>query len=155
MPGEKLQTQTSDFDPSHPSNSVSVVIPLYNGARYIAETLDSILAQTVRPAEIIVVNDGSTDNSASIVEQYGNPVTLMTVKNGGASAARNIGASRATTNWIALCDGDDLWLPTKLEKQLRLATESPDIHCVITDYAEFTDSTVSDRSHLSYTPAGF
>jgi glycosyltransferase involved in cell wall biosynthesis len=150
-----MSREPIDLDPAHLSNSVSVVIPVYNGAKYIAETIESILAQTVPPTEVIVVNDGSTDETASIVKQYGHPVVLMTVKSGGACAARNIGASHATGNWIALCDGDDLWLPTKLEKQLRLANESPDVHCVITDYAEFTDGVVSDRSHLSYAPAGF
>ncbi len=58
---------SSDFDPSHPSNSVSAVIPVFNGANFIRETLDSILAQTVLPGDVIVVNDGSTDNIASIV----------------------------------------------------------------------------------------
>jgi len=143
------------FDPSHPSNSVSVIIPLYNGAKFIALTLDAVLAQTAPPTEVIVVNDGSTDNSAAIVERYGNRVTLMSVKNGGAPAARNTGASMARGNWLAFCDGDDLWLPTKLEKQLRLANECSDIHCVITDYVEFTDGVVSNRSHLSYTPENF
>lgn len=143
------------FDPTHSSNSVSVIIPLYNGARFIAQTLDSVLAQTAPPAEVIVVNDGSTDNSASVVEQYGNRVTLMNIKNGGAPAARNTGASRAKGNWLAFCDGDDLWLPTKLEQQLRLANECPEIHCVITDYVEFTDGVVSDRTHFSYTPENF
>ncbi len=143
------------FDPSHPSNSVSVIIPIYNGAKFIALTLDAVLAQTAPPTEVIVVNDGSTDNSAAIVEQYEDRVTLINVKNGGAPAARNIGASMAMGNWLAFCDGDDLWLPTKLEKQLRLANECPDIHCVITDYVEFTDGVVSNRSHLSYTPESF
>ena len=143
------------FDPSHPSNSVSVIIPIYNGAKFIALTLDAVLAQTAPPTEVIVVNDGSTDNSAAIVEQYEDRVTLINVKNGGAPAARNTGASMARGNWLAFCDGDDLWLPTKLEKQLRLANECPDIHCVITDYVEFTDGVVSNRSHLSYTPESF
>ncbi len=146
---------SSDFDPSHPSNSVSVIIPVYNGAKFIAETLDSVLAQTVRPAEVIVVNDGSTDNSASIVEEYGDSVTLINTPNGGGCATRNLGASTAKGNWVALCDGDDLWLPTKLEKQLRLANECPDIHCVITDYTEITNGILSQPSHLSYAPPDF
>ena len=126
-----------------------------NGAKFIAETLDSVLAQTVRPAEVIVVNDGSTDNSASVVEEYGDSVTLINVKNGGASAARNIGSSAAKGNWVALCDSDDLWHPTKLEKQLRLANECPDIRCVITDFTEITNGVVSPVSHLSYAPHDF
>jgi glycosyltransferase involved in cell wall biosynthesis len=138
-----------------PSNSVSVIIPVYNGAKFIAQTLDTILAQTVLPAEIIVINDGSTDNSADVVEEYKDSVTLINIPNGGACAARNLGASSAKGNWLAFCDADDLWLPAKLEKQLRLANQAPDIHCVLTDYAEITGGVVSEHSHLSYAPRDF
>jgi glycosyltransferase involved in cell wall biosynthesis len=140
-------------DPS--ADSVSVIIPVYNGAKFIAETLESILGQTVPPAEVIVVNDGSTDNTVSVVEKFGDSVILINVKNGGACKARNIAAASAKGNWIAPCDGDDLWLPTKLEKQLRLAHECPDIQCVITDFTDITGSVVSQRNHLSYTPKDF
>jgi glycosyltransferase involved in cell wall biosynthesis len=155
MSGHAIPASAVDFDPSHPSNSVSVIMPIYNGAEYIEQTLDTILGQTVPPIEVIVVNDGSTDNTASVVGKFGDRVILINVLNGGACRARNIAALRATGNWIAPCDGDDLWLPTKLERQLRLANEAPDIHCVLTDYADFTGEAVSDRSHLSYVPEGF
>jgi glycosyltransferase involved in cell wall biosynthesis len=145
----------SDFDPSHPSNSVSVIIPVYNGAKYIAQTLDSILAQTLRPIEILVIDDDSPDNSADIVRGFGDAVTLIHTENGGASAARNLGASKATGNWLAFCDQDDLWHPTKLEKQIRLAHDCPDIHYVLTDYAEMTNGRLASRSHLSYAPSDF
>ena len=147
--------RSSSFDPSHPSNSISVIIPVYNGAKFIGRTLDSVLAQTVRPGEVIVVNDGSTDDSAAIVERYGDPVTLINVKNGGAGAARNLGAARAKGNWLAFCDADDLWLPHKLEKQLRLGGECPDVHCVLTDFTEMTDGVLSKRTHFSYAPQDF
>jgi glycosyltransferase involved in cell wall biosynthesis len=100
-----ISTSSVDFDPFHPSNSVSVIIPVYNGAKFIAQTLNTILGQTVRPAEVIVVNDGSSDNTASIVEEHGDSITLISTPNGGVSAARNLGASRAKGNWLALCDG--------------------------------------------------
>ena len=146
---------SSEFDPSHPSNSVSVIIPLYNGAKFIAQTLDSVLAQTVPPAEVIVVNDDSQDNSAEIVLGFGDSVTLIHTRNGGAAASRNFGASKAKGIWLAFCDHDDLWLPTKLEKQLRLANDSPDIHCVITDYTEITSGVLSNKSHFAYAPEHF
>jgi glycosyltransferase involved in cell wall biosynthesis len=155
MDREPILTDLPYFDPSHPSNSVSVIIPVYNGAKFIAQTLDTVLGQTVRPSEVIIINDGSTDNTVSVIEKYGDAVTLLNTPNGGECAARNIGAAKARGNWLAFCDSDDLWLPTKLEKQLRLANEAPDIHFVITDYAEFTDGAVSDRSHFSYTPRDF
>lgn len=144
-----------DFDASHPSNSVSVVIPVYNGARFIAETLKSVLAQTVPPKEVIVVNDGSTDNTLSVVEKFRDAVTVISIQNGGASAARNLGASMAKGNWLAFCDADDLWLPTKLKKQLRLTNDAPDIHCVLTDYADITSGAVSERTHFSWAPKDF
>ncbi len=143
------------FDPTHPSNFVSAVIAVYNGSDFIAETLDSILAQTVRPAEVIVVNDGSTDNTVSIVEGYGDSVTLMHTQRFGRGAARNAGAARAKSNWLAFCDHDDLWLPTKIEKQLRLANDAPGIRYVLTDYSLYFDGQVAERSHLSYAPSGY
>ncbi len=143
------------FDPDNASNSVSVIIPVYNGARFIAQTLESILNQTAHPGEVIIIDDGSTDNTASVVRDFGESVILINTRNGGANRARNIGASRATGSWIAPCDGDDLWLPTKLEKQLRLAHEVPEIHCVLTDYADFSGHVLAKRSHLSYTPPDF
>ena len=146
---------TSNFDPLHPADSVSVVVPVYNGARYIAETLHSILGQTVRPFEVIVVNDGSTDNTVSVVEEFGDSVAVISIPNSGVPTARNTGASQATGNWLAFCDSDDLWLPTKLEKQLRLASEAPDIQYVITDFAEITDGVVKNRSHFSWMPNNF
>jgi|CZKF01.1.fsa_nt_gi glycosyltransferase involved in cell wall biosynthesis len=155
MIDEGILASSVDIDPSHPSNSVSVIIPVYNSARFIAETLQSILAQTVPPAELIVVNDGSTDNSVSVIQEFGDSVILITTENRGPCAARNTGASRARGNWLAFCDADDLWFPAKLEKQLRLANEAPDIHYVITDYAEITGGVVANRSHLSYAPKDF
>jgi glycosyltransferase involved in cell wall biosynthesis len=158
MNAQDTAAASVEFDPTARSNSVSVVIPLYNGAGFIKATLDSILAQTVPPAEILVIDDESQDDSALIVEAFGPPVTLFRVKNGGAAAARNLGASRAKSNWIALCDQDDLWHPTKLEKQLRLANECPELHCVLTDYVDCSkipDDSKSIRSHLSYAPDGY
>jgi glycosyltransferase involved in cell wall biosynthesis len=155
MIGNGVSEPKMNFDPSAPSNSVSVIIPVYNGAGFLPQTLDTILGQTAPPFEIIVVNDGSKDNTVDVVKSYGDSVTLLDIPNGGACAARNKGAAIAKGNWLALCDGDDLWLPTKLEKQLRLANESPDVHCVITDYDDITDGVISDRSHLSYAPKDF
>jgi glycosyltransferase involved in cell wall biosynthesis len=155
VPPNQASTNSINFAPSNPSNSVAVVIPIYNGAKFIVETLNTILGQTVPPAEVIVVNDGSTDNSAEVVASFGNKVRLITIPNAGAPAARNHGATFATSSWFAFCDGDDLWMPTKLEKQLSLANEAPDIQCVLADYSEITDGVVEDRTHFSYAPEDF
>ena len=150
-----LATDKRDFDPSHPDNSVSVIVPAYNAAKHIGETLDSILKQTVPASEVIVVNDGSTDGTAAIVRSFGQAVTLIETPNQGVCKARNLGAEKATSHWLAFCDSDDLWLPEKLEKQLWLAHECPEIRCVITDYTTYTDGAVEARSHFSWAPQDF
>jgi glycosyltransferase involved in cell wall biosynthesis len=100
---------------------ISAIIPLYNGARYIEEALRSVLRQTLPPAEIIVVDDGSTDGGADIVRRLGAefPLRLVGKANGGQSSARNFGAALATGNLLALLDQDDIWYPTHLEKLAR------------------------------------
>jgi len=113
---------------------VSVVIPCYNAARFLRETLDSILAQTLPAAEIIVIDDGSTDDSAAIAESYGPPVRAIRQPNQGESVARNRGIDEAKGDWIAFLDADDLWYPEKLEKQMAVAAASPDIVCVHTNF---------------------
>src|SRR4051812_15354057 len=98
--------------------SVSVVIPTYNRAELLKVTIQSILGQTVRPLEIIIVDDGSTDDTANVCASFGPVVRYMGQRNGGVSAARNAGIRAAQGDWIAFCDSDDLWVYNKLELQL-------------------------------------
>ncbi len=127
--------------------TVSTVIPCYNAAPFLRETLDSVLAQTVLPLEVIVVDDGSTDDSAAIAESYGPPVRVIRQKNQGESVARNRGIDEAKGEWVAFLDADDLWRPTKLEKQIALIAE--DVVCVHTAYYDFGGSNdVIDLSHI-------
>jgi len=98
------------------SPPISVVIPCYNRGPLLARAVESVFAQTFQPSEIIVVDDGSTDNSKSICDGFGNRVTYVFQKNGGASAARNTGVERARHAWVAFLDSDDYWTPTHLEK---------------------------------------
>src|SRR5690348_10269988 len=99
--------------------TVSVVIPAFNAAEYIGQAIDSVLAQTHQPIEIIVVDDGSTDQTAQIAAAYPAPVRVLRKPNGGPASARNMGIAAATGSWIALLDADDRWLANKLERQLR------------------------------------
>ncbi len=96
---------------------VSVVIPAYNAGSFLREAIDSVLAQSWPVAEIIVVDDGSTDNSREIARAYCPTVRLLETARGGASGARNAGAREATGEWLAFLDADDIWLPNKLERQ--------------------------------------
>jgi glycosyltransferase involved in cell wall biosynthesis len=97
---------------------VSVVVPAYNAGSFIAETLDSVLAQTYRDFEIIVVNDGSTDDTEQVLAGYGNSIRVIDQENGGSPRARNFGIEQADGDWIAFVDADDLWTPDKLQVQL-------------------------------------
>jgi glycosyltransferase involved in cell wall biosynthesis len=104
------------------SPHVSVVIPAYNAAPFLAEALESVLVQTVTDREIIVVDDGSTDDTRVITRAYGPAITVLAQDNRGLPAARNAGARHASGTWLAFLDADDVWFPDKLEKQLELTT---------------------------------
>lgn len=116
------------------SLGISVIVPTYNRVGLIGETLESILRQSLPPSEVIVVDDGSTDGTESTVAEYGNVVRYHRIENSGPSRARNVGVSIATQPWLAFCDSDDLWLPTKLERQIRIHTEFPDVDYSFTDF---------------------
>ena len=96
---------------------VSVVIPTYNRAALLRRTIESVLSQRARAMEVIVVDDGSSDDSRAVCEGYGDAVRYLWQENRGLPAARNTGMCAARGEWIALCDSDDLWHPRKLELQ--------------------------------------
>lgn len=98
--------------------SVSVIIPVFNGEKHIAEAIDSVLCQDYSPLEILVVDDGSTDNTIEIVEGYGHKVRLIKQSNRGSAAARNNGIQNARGEYIAFLDADDVWWPHKIRYQL-------------------------------------
>lgn len=98
--------------------SVSVIVPAYNAEPFLAETLASIVGQTLAPREVIVVDDGSTDATAEVAEAVGPPVRVIRKPNGGVSSSRNRGVQEATGEVLAFCDADDLWEAEKLEAQL-------------------------------------
>jgi glycosyltransferase involved in cell wall biosynthesis len=107
----------------------SVVIPLYNKAHFIAQTLQSVLAQTFIDFEIIIVNDGSTDNSESIVQQFDDPrIQYYLRENKGVSAARNFGITMAKADYICFIDADDYWYPDFLQSIHRNITRFPGQH---------------------------
>jgi len=107
--------------------TIGVVIPAYNAAKHIRRAIDSVLVQTRSPDEIIVVDDGSTDDTANIVEGYGAAVKLIRQANAGASVARNTAVNAATSEWIAFLDGDDEWLPHNLLLQTQLLQRNPEL----------------------------
>ena len=112
---------------------VSIVIPTYNSSQYISEALDSVLAQTYKDYEIIVVDDGSTDDTIQALQPYMSRIKYIYKENGGPGSARNVGIRNAQGEYIAFLDSDDLWLPEKLEKQVRYLERYPEISLVFTD----------------------
>lgn len=112
--------------------TISVVIPTYNYARYLPEAIDSVLAQTYAPLEVIVVDDGSTDGTPEVLAAYGAKIRSIRQENQGVAAARNTGVSAARGEYIALLDSDDVWLPRKLELQMPRFEATPSlgfVHC--------------------------
>ncbi len=108
------------------NNLVSIITPLYNAERFVSETIESVLAQTYPEWEMIIINDGSTDNSLAIAESYAkkdNRISVVSQKNAGSAAARNHGIRLAKGRYIALLDADDLWEPYFLQRQLSLMAE--------------------------------
>jgi glycosyltransferase involved in cell wall biosynthesis len=128
-----------------PCSSVSVVIPVYNGERFIAEAIGSVLAQTGGAAEVsqvIVVDNNSTDGTLSLVKhltatRYGNGVLAVSEPRPNAANARNAGARLATGEWLAFLDADDLWLPEKLDRQMEAARQHPETSLFFTLGEEF------------------
>lgn len=110
--------------------ATSVVVPVFNGARFLAEALDSVRAQSVPVAEVIVVDDGSTDDTAALVEAMGD-VTLLRQDNAGPAAARNRGLAHARGEYVALLDADDLWTPDRQEILLGHLLDRPGTDLVI------------------------
>lgn len=104
---------------------VSVIIPTYNSARYLTQAVDSVLAQSFKDFEVLVIDDGSTDDTEAVMRRYGQPVRYIHKENGGVSTARNRGIAESRGRYAAFLDADDTWLPEKLERQLRALNENP------------------------------
>jgi glycosyltransferase involved in cell wall biosynthesis len=113
------------------SVKISVIIPTLNRSTTIIRAIESILAQTFKNYEIIVIDDGSTDNTKELISSY--DLKYVFTENRGVSYARNLGVEMAKGEWIAFLDSDDEWLPTKLEEQILYSNDKPDILLIHTD----------------------
>ncbi|MFA6320559.1 MAG: glycosyltransferase [Candidatus Omnitrophota bacterium] len=131
---------------------ISVIIPAYNSAKYLAEALDSVSAQTYPVFETIVVDDGSTDNTADIIKKY--PVVCVSQKNKGPAAARNAGLKIAKGDYIAFLDSDDMWSSDKTEKQMRLFND-PSCVMVYSDMSHSKDGVLIYKSYLKEKRYGY
>jgi glycosyltransferase involved in cell wall biosynthesis len=120
---------------------ISVIIPAYNAANTIIRCIESVYSQTYDEIEIIIVNDGSTDNTVKIVQHFKKEhkkenLYIYTQENGGPSKARNNGIRFASGDWVAFLDADDCWLPDKLERQIIFSKENPEFSLIGTEYCD-------------------
>jgi glycosyltransferase involved in cell wall biosynthesis len=116
---------------------VSCILPVFNGERYLREALDSMLRQTYRHLELIVVDDGSTDGSSAIAASYGDRLRVLRQANAGPAAARNCGLRDMRGEFAAFLDADDLWHPEKLARQMARFAESPALDVCVTHVHNF------------------
>lgn len=116
---------------------VSVIIPAWNAEAWIVETLSSVIKQTWKPLEIIVIDDGSTDSTGTLIQGNFPSVRYIRQENKGQAAARNRGVAESKGRFLAFLDSDDLWMPEKIEAQIELIQERADISLVFCDYESF------------------
>ena len=118
---------------------VSIIIPAYNADRFINETISSVIKQTYTNWELIIVNDGSTDNTLNIVENYckaDHRISIISKRNTGVSDSRNIGITHSKGQLIAFLDADDMWMPHNLEKKIDVLKQNPDVDFVFSNNLE-------------------
>ena len=127
---------------------VSVIIPAYNHARFVAQAIESALTQTFPPAEVIVVDDGSTDDTVRVLAGYADRVQVIRHSNCGVAASRNKGAAVSTGEYLAFLDADDIWLPRKLEKQIARFQAEPDLGLVDCGMVEINNAGGLMQEHL-------
>lgn len=134
-------------------STISVIIPVYNGERYLAEAIESVLAQSAPPDEILVVDDGSTDGSATVAHRFPT-VRYLWQAQAGASVARNHGVMAATGDWLAFLDADDLWATDKLVRQRAVLAAHPAIDMVFGQVEQFYAAEVADAASRPPLPGG-
>ena len=130
---------------------LSVVMPAFNHARYIAEAIDSVLAQIPDDAEVIVVDDGSSDETATIAERIGPPVRVIRAEHAGIGATMNRGIAEARGALIASIDADDRWLPGKMALQLAALDDDPSLDVVFGYVRQFVSPEVTDGARYELT----
>jgi glycosyltransferase involved in cell wall biosynthesis len=113
---------------------VSVIIPTYNRANLITEAINSVLMQSCKDIEIIVIDDGSTDNTSKVLKTFWDRIRYIKQKNTGAGAARNRGLKEANGRYIAFLDSDDIWLDFKIELQVAIMEKLPEIGLLFSDF---------------------
>jgi glycosyltransferase involved in cell wall biosynthesis len=133
----------------------SVVVAAYNVERYVGPAVESALSQTYPDVEVIVVNDGSTDGTAAALEPFRDRIKYVEQPNEGLPASRNRGLREAAGQYVALLDGDDLWLPSRLEKVIGFLEDRPDIGFATSDAFFLSEASPEGRRYYDELPGGF
>lgn len=140
-----------------PAPLISAIIPTFNRAEQVCRAIQSVLQQTYSNVEIVVVNDGSTDNTVAALEKFGNKVRVINQRNAGVAAARNRAVSVSQGEIVAFLDSDDEWLPTKLERQVEVMTAlGPEFGACFTDCMHVVEShqEISGFEKAGFEPSG-
>ena len=125
--------------------SISVVIPAYNAAPFLAETLESVLSQSHPASEVLVIDDGSKDETAEVANQFSQRVTVIRQANAGLPATRNVGVQNSKGEWIAFVDADDLWRRDKLELQMKALASMPTADVCYSTHVDFEETGTTKR----------
>ena len=129
---------------------ISTIIPVYNGSKYISRAIESILEQDHPNMEIVVVDDGSTDDTAAVVNQFNAPVCYFYQENSGIAATMNHGIKRAKGDFFSFLDSDDYWLPGKTSKQLKALRQKPEVDMVFGHIKQFYTPGLSGEYRNKY-----
>jgi glycosyltransferase involved in cell wall biosynthesis len=133
--------------------TISVIITAYNYGRYVREAVESVLSQTLSDLQVVVVDDGSTDDTPEVLARIRDPrVKIVRTRNQGISASRNEGLSHVTGDFVAFLDADDRWTPRKLEYQLEVLNAEPDIVAVFCNFVRFDEQGVYPQDQFSFYP---
>jgi glycosyltransferase involved in cell wall biosynthesis len=127
---------------------ISVIVPCYNCEAYVAETINSILNQTVKVNEIIVINDGSTDKSLEVLKTFGDKIVLISQENKGVCKTLNFGIRQSKSNYIAFLDSDDLWVPDKIENQILNIKDNPEYSIFAGGIRQFVSPEIKNHSYV-------
>jgi glycosyltransferase involved in cell wall biosynthesis len=135
-----------------PEGLISVLIPVFNNVAYLAEAIDSVLAQTYRPLELIVADDGSTDGTGDVARDYGDAIVYDYQPRAGQGATRNRAIRLSSGEFVSFLDADDRFAPDKLELQYAALRDNPDVDMVFGYVREFVSSELSEEQRLSVRP---
>lgn len=142
-----IATLSQNGDPVEGLASVALVV--YNGSKHLRAAIDSVLAQTYQPIELVVVDDGSTDDTWSILQSYGDRILAIRQSNGGLPSARNTAMKHSRGEFVALMDHDDICMPERIAVQVAFLRQNPEVGLCCSDFSAFNDQGPIEASHIA------